>query len=102
MSGVRRNASAAVLVPILGLIGGLIAGGIRVGGRLDIREIELVLKWGVTGFFAGLGLILLLALQFRGRDVISIRRLLALVAVAALVTWFFARIFLGVIGDAGF
>ena len=38
----------------------------------------------------GLGLVLLLAVQFRRRDVISIRRLMALVAVAGILSSFFA------------
>ena len=61
-----------------------------------------MIKWGVTGFFGGLALVLLLALQLRREDVISIRRLMALVVVAALIAWFFSRVLFGLIGYEGF
>ncbi len=61
-----------------------------------------MVKWGVTGFFGGLALVLLLALQLRREDVISIRRLMALVVVAALIAWFFSRVLFGLIGYEGF
>ena len=104
-SGLSRNASAAVIWPVAGMVGGLIIGALRAGrgvAAFDIVEVERIIKWGVTGFFAGLGVVLLLAFQFRRRDVVSIRRLMALIAVAALVAWFFARVFFGAIGYEGF
>jgi hypothetical protein len=103
-SGLNRNASGAVIWPLADMVGGLIIGALRAGRSpaFDIAEVERIIKWGVTGFFAGLGLVLLLALQFRRRDVVSIRRLMALIAVAALVAWFFARVFFGAIGYEGF
>ena len=61
-----------------------------------------MVKWGVTGFFGGLALVLLLAFQLRREDVISIRRLMALVVVAALIAWFFSRVLFGLIGYEGF
>lgn len=99
-----RSASAVVLVPIAGLIGGLILGGIRASsvGLADLDLLGRVIKWGVTGFFAGLGLVLLLAVQFRLRDVISVRRLMVLVVVAALVAWYVSRVLFGVIGQEGY
>ena len=102
--GVSRNASAAVIAPVLGMMGGLLVGGVRAWSRglVDLELLTCVLKWGVTGFFAGLGLVLLMALQFRRTDVISIRRLMVLVAVAGIVAWFFARVFFGAIGYEGF
>jgi hypothetical protein len=102
--GVGRSASAAVIWPIAGMLGGLVVGAVRawIRGLRDLDEISCVLKWGVTGFFAGLGLVLLLALQFRRTDVISIRRLMGLVALAGIIAWFFARVFFGAIGYEGF
>ena len=99
-----RSAAAAVLVPIAGLLGGLIVGGMRArgAGLTDLAMLSGVIKWGVTGFFSGLGLVLLLALQFRRRDVISVRRLMVLIAVAALVAWYVTRVLFGVIGQEGF
>jgi hypothetical protein len=102
--GIGRNASAVVIIPIAGMMGGLIVGGIRAWalGLTDLNELTCIIKWAVTGFFAGLALVVLLAIQFRGRDVISVRRLMALVAVAGLLTWFFARVFSGAVGPEGF
>jgi hypothetical protein len=99
-----RNASAAVILPIAGMLGGLFIGGLRAyGGGLDaFAQISRVVKWGVTGFFAGLVLVVLLAVQVRRGDSVSIRRLMVLIAVAGLLTWFFSRILFGVIGFEGF
>jgi hypothetical protein len=102
--GVRRSASAAVIVPIAGMLGGLFVGGFRARsvGLDEFAKLACVIKWGITGFFAGLALVLLLAFSLRREDVVSIRRLMALVVVAGLIAWFFARILFGVIGFAGF
>ncbi len=102
--GVRRSASAAVIVPIAGMLGGLIVGAIRARsvGPDEFAKIACVIKWGITGFFAGLALVLLLAFSLRREDVVSIRRLMGLVVVAGLVAWFFSRVLFGVIGFAGF
>ncbi len=99
-----RSASAAVVVPIAGMLGGLIIGGYRASGAgLDeISQLARVIKWVVTGFFTGLGLVVLLAIQLRRRDLISIRRLMILVAIAAIVGWFFARVLFNAIGQEGF
>ena len=103
-SGVNRNASVAVILPIAGLMGGLLVGVVRARsqGLMDLQMLSCVIKWCVTGFFAGLGLVILLALQVRRGDVVSIRRLMVMVAVAALIAWFLARIFFGAIGYEGF
>jgi hypothetical protein len=102
--GVSRSASAAVIYPIVGMLGGLCIGAIRARSRglVDLEQLACVVKWGVTGFFAGLGLVLLLALQFRRGDVVSIRRLMALVLFAGIVAWFIARVLFGAIGFEGF
>jgi hypothetical protein len=100
-----RNAAAAVILPIAGMLGGLAIGAFRARGPAGVAELAPLLcaiKWGITGFFAGLALVVLLALQLRRQDVISIRRLMVLVLVAALIAWFFGRIFSGVIGYEGF
>ncbi|SRR5579883_2037303 len=102
--GIRRNASAAVIVPIAGMLGGLLLGVARAStlGPNPLVRLACVVRWGATGFFAGLALVFLTALQLRRRDVISIRRLMVLVAVAALIAWFFARILFGALGYEGF
>jgi hypothetical protein len=102
--GVRRSASATVILPIAGMLGGLFVGMGRAWylGLRELSPLECVIRWGVTGFFAGLGLVLLLAVQFRREDLISIRRLMVLIAVAAFIAWFFGRVLFGAIGFQGF
>ena len=99
-----RNASTAVIWPIAGLLGGLFVGGLRAWGRGPdaFAQIACMVKWGVIGFFAGLALAVLLAFPLLRQNQISIRRLIVLVLVAGVVTWFFARILNGVIGYEGF
>ena len=103
-SGVSRSASVAVIAPIAGMLGGLLAGVVRARtrGLVDLEFLACVLKWGVTGFFVAMALVLLLALQFRREDAISIRRLIALVAIAGVVAWFFSRVLFDAIGYGGF
>ena len=99
-----RSASAAVIAPIVGMFGGLFVGALRARsmGPDSLAQLVRAIKWGVTGFFAGLALALLLAFSLRRTDVVSIRRLLALVVVAGLIAWFFARVLFNAIGYEGF
>jgi hypothetical protein len=103
-SGVRRSASAAVIVPIAGMLVGLFVGMYRASGRGpdQIAQIACVVQWMVTGFFAGLALVFSLAVPLRRADAVSIRRLMVLVVIAALIAWFFARVLFGAIGYEGF
>jgi hypothetical protein len=57
-----------------------------------------VLRWGVTGFFVGLALVVVVSLGLRRKDVVSVRRLMVLVVIVGLLVWFFARILFGVLG----
>jgi hypothetical protein len=102
--GLAQNASKAVIAPIAGLLGGLFVGGLRARGRGpdEFAQIACVVQWGITGFFAGLALVVLLALLPRRRILASTRNLIVLVIVAGILAWFFARIFFGVIGGAGY
>jgi hypothetical protein len=54
------------------------------------------------GFFASLALAVLMAFTSRRQDQVSMRKLMALVVVAGVLTWFFARILSEVIGYQGF
>jgi hypothetical protein len=103
-TALARNASTAVIFPIAGLLGGLFVGGLRAKGRGpdEIAQIECVVKWGITGFFAGLALVVLLAFSSRRQNLISMRKLMVLVAVTGVLAWFFAQILFGVIGDEGY
>jgi hypothetical protein len=90
-----------VLFPVAGMLGGLILGRIRTSMQPatdQIAGLHLVLRWGVTGFFLGLALVVLLSLGLGRKDVVSLRRLMVLVAIAGLLTWYFAKILFGVIG----
>lgn len=100
----NRVASAAVIWPIAGMVGGLAVGAVRarMRGLIELAELACVIKWGVTGFFAGLAFVLLLALRLRRGDAISTRWLMALVAIAGTLAWFFARVLFDAIGYEGF
>jgi hypothetical protein len=99
-----RNASNAVIFPIAGLLGGLFVGGLREKGRGpdEFAQITCVVKWGITGFFAGLALVVLLAFGSWRQNVISMRKLMVLVVVAGVLAWFFARVLTVVLGDGGY
>ena len=99
-----QNASTAVIFPIAGLLGGLFIGGLRARGRgpHEFAQIECVVKWGVTGFFAGLALIVLLVFASWRQNLISMRKLMVLVVVAGVLAWFFARVLSTVLGDGGY
>jgi hypothetical protein len=99
-----RNASTAVIYPIAGMMVGLIVGGLRAMGRGpdEFAQLACVVKWGVTGFFAGLAFVVLLTFSSRGQGIVSMRRLMVLVVVAGFLAWFFARILFGAIGYEGF
>ena len=99
-----RNASSAVIFPIAGLLGGLSVGGLRAKGLGpdEFAQIACVVKWGITGFFAGLALVVLLAFGSWRQNVISMRKLMVLVVVAGVLAWFFARVLTVVLGDGGY
>jgi hypothetical protein len=99
-----RNASAAILFPIAGLLGGIFVGTLRATtkGPDELRKILCALKWGTAGFFLGLFLIVLLSLNLRGKNIVSVRRLMAFIAIAGLLSWYLTRILFGVIGSEGF
>jgi hypothetical protein len=61
-----------------------------------------VVKWGITGFFAGLALVVLLAFGSWRQNVISMRKLMVLVVVAGVLAWFFGRVLTVVLGDGGY
>src|SRR5690348_16553303 len=101
--GIGRNASAALIVPIAAMIAGLCLGMARASGLPDpLARLACVIRWVAVGFFAGLALIVLMALQLRRREAISIRRLMLLIAAAALIAWFFAHVLFSAIGYEGF
>ncbi len=100
----RISTVAIVLWPIAGLIGGLFVGAIRAKiAYPDVfQALECVVKWGVTGSFAGMLFVVLLVFRGRRGEQLTIGRLMGIVAVSGLVTWFAARVLLGAIGSGGF
>jgi hypothetical protein len=99
-----RNGSTAVMLPIAGPLGGLFVGTLRARGWAPdpFAQIACVVKWAVTGFFAGLAFVVLLAFPFRQQQIVSMRKLMVLVVVAGELAWFFAQILFGVIGSEEF
>ena len=71
-------------------------------GDGPFAQIACVVKWAVTGFFAGLAFVVLLAFASRHPQTVSVRKLMVLVIVAGVLAWFFARVLFGVIGYEGF
>lgn len=103
-TGLARRASAVIILPIAGLMGGVLIGALRAKGRgLDeLGQIACVIKWGVTGFFGGLALIVLLAFRGWREPQVSLRETMVFIAVAAIVAWFFGRVLSAAIGYEGF
>ena len=100
-SKLGRVASGMILFPIAGMLGGLLLGATLVSfqrGPDELAALYLVLRWGVTGFFLGLALVVLWSLDLKRTDVVSIRRLMVLVVIAGILAWYFARILFGVMG----
>jgi hypothetical protein len=99
-----RNASTAVIWPLVGMLGGLFVGGLRAwgSGLHEFAQIGCVIRWSVTGFFMGLALVILLALPIYRQDKLTIRRTMAVFVVAGVLTWFFTRILSEAIGFEGF
>ena len=99
-----RSASAAVIFPIAGLLGGLFVAALRAStkGPDEIAKILCAIKWGTAGFFLGLFLIVLLSLNLGGKTIVSVRRLMAFIAIAGLLSWYITRILFAVIGFEGF
>ena len=81
-----------IVSQILGAIGASLGGGGEFAGLV------FTIRWGVTGFFLGLALVVLLSVSLRRKDLVSIRGMMVLVAIAGVLSWFFARILFGVIG----
>lgn len=99
-----RSASAAILFPIVGLLGGFFVGALRASTKRtdEIARIGCVLRWGISGFFLGLLLIVLLSLNLRGKSIVSVRGLMAFIAIGGLLLWYVTRILFGLIGSDGF
>ncbi|MFO0952136.1 MAG: hypothetical protein U0835_13500 [Isosphaeraceae bacterium] len=95
-----RTASAQAVWPIVGMAAGLAVGAAEASlvKADEITGLILTARWGVTGFFLGLALIVLLSVGPGRRRPVSVRRMTGLVAIAAALSWFFARVLFALIG----
>ena len=94
------TASTMAVWPIIGMLGGLVLGAISASFRPanEIASLATTIRWGVTGFFLGLALVVVLSASLRRKDLVSIRGLMVLVVIAGVLSWFFAKVLFGVIG----
>ncbi len=92
-----RSASALVIIPIAGMIGGLILGLVaaRIWTLDELASLRLVAKFGVAGFFTGCVLILA-GVCVRRSAFRSLKGIIGFVAVVALLTWFVIRVLFAV------
>jgi hypothetical protein len=83
-----KSASAMILIPILGMVGGLLYGAVRarIGRTDELGTIAMVVKSGFLGSVFG-GLIGVAVATELWKSLTSLKRLLALVAVATVLLW---------------
>jgi hypothetical protein len=89
-SHLESDASRKVLWPILGLLCGLLAGGLRswIAGVDELATIALVIAGGVVGSALGMAVVLATLYPLRRYDLGSLKGLMMLVLMAGLVLWF--------------
>ncbi len=94
---VPRSASALAIIPIAGMVGGLILGlfAARIWTGDELAGLRVVVKFGVAGFFTGCMLILAGVCMRRTRFR-SLSGMIGFVAVVGLLTWFVLRILFAV------
>jgi hypothetical protein len=89
-SSLQRNASFKVLLPIVGLLGGLVLGAIRawVFTSDPLQILTLIISGGFVGSTLGMAAVLATAYPLCRRNLSSLRGLLIMALIAAFVTWF--------------
>ncbi len=72
------------------MLGGLLFGGLRawIGGRGELTALALVIAGGLVGSALGMASVLATAYPFRKADLASLKGLMTIVLVAALLLWF--------------
>jgi hypothetical protein len=89
-SPLEASASFRVLFPVLGMLGGLLAGALRawLGSGDPVASVGLVIAGGLVGSTLGMAAVLATAYPIRRVDLTSLRGLLILGVISAFVTWF--------------
>jgi hypothetical protein len=90
LSHLDSEASWKTLWPILGMLGGLSLGGLLAwaGSSGELTTIALVIAGGITGSGLGMGAILAVSYRLQKGDLTSLKGLMTIVLVAAIVLWF--------------
>jgi hypothetical protein len=93
-----QNVSLMAIFPIGGMMGGLVLSYLWARHRIpdEIQRLAHIVRWGVLGFFLGLALAVLMLLH--GRGTISVRALMGLVVIAAVLCWWMVAILFGALG----
>jgi hypothetical protein len=86
----EASASRKVLLPVAGLLLGLLLGAVRawVFTSDPLLATRLIIAGGLVGSTFGMAAVLAGAYPLRRTDLSSVRGLLILVLIAAIVTWF--------------
>jgi hypothetical protein len=89
-SHLESDASYKVLWPIAGLLLGLLVGAIRswIGRADEILAVSLVIAGGIVGSALGMGVVMAALFPLRSYNLTSLKGLLTLVLVAAIILWF--------------
>jgi hypothetical protein len=95
---VPRSASALVIIPITGMISGLILGLVvaRIVTSDELLSLRVATKFGVAGFFIGC-VVILAGVCVRRGAMRSLKGLIGFVAVVGLLAWFVTRILFAVV-----
>ena len=94
-----KSASLMAIFPIGGMLAGLLLSALR-GRQLipdDLFRLARMVRWGVVGFFMGCAFALLVVL-FRTRR-LSVKGLMGLVAITAVVFWWIVSILFAALGN---
>jgi hypothetical protein len=99
-SRLTRNASALALFPILGMLGGVVLGALRVWiVRTDeLVAIGYIVKAGFIGSVVGVLVPVVLATLER-ESLTSVKKLMVLVAVASVVLWVIITLLGGLVAN---
>jgi hypothetical protein len=98
LSNLESDASTRVLLPILGLLGGLGFGILRawLSGASELRAVAVVVVGGIVGSILGMSAVIATVYRIDKGKIRSLKSLAFLVLVAAVVLWFALTLLSGV------